>query len=56
MIPNTMKAWVLNSPGVLRLKEVESGRIRYLLKLTEPVFVTDPIRVSFTGMRLTRLL
>ena len=23
MIPNTMMAWVLNSPGVLQLKEVE---------------------------------
>ena len=28
MIPNTMKAWVLNSPGVLRLKEVEVPKIR----------------------------
>lgn len=28
MIPNTMMAWVLNSPGVLQLKEVEVPRIR----------------------------
>ena len=28
MIPNTMLAWVLNSPGVLQLKEVEVPRIR----------------------------